>query len=289
MRRAGRTPLVVDLPPGRRDAPGPPRRAPRRSRPTPDVGLVLRRGRSDRRRGAVRARVGRRARGARAGRSDVRSRRRSCPIWPSSNPLRCSAVTIRARPAHARSAGSTRRTDTRRLGLLDPRRPRPGRRLARPADGRRSAGTPASETHRFKTGTTDLDEQARLLRPLSARIDRAGPKPGDFAARPTDAWRGPSSIAPYDALRGGDPDLARHCLRHAVALSPRVLGTIARRPEALRPDGRPHRRSRGRGSLGSHGMSDLEQVGDRAAEAGEDVPAVEDIPALQSIAVLSDR
>ena len=78
------------------------------------------------------------------------------------NPLRCSAVTINAK-AHAEVGGF----DPSYRYVVDwdfwlrVARVRPVAWLSKPTVAIR--WHPASETHRFKTGTTDLDETIRLL------------------------------------------------------------------------------------------------------------------------------
>ncbi len=90
------------------------------------------------------------------------------------NPVRCSAVTIR-KSAHAAAGGF----DSSYRYVLDwdfwIRLARTWKVvwLARPTTAVR--WHPASETHRFKTGTTDLDEQVRLLDDLFLRESTHGP------------------------------------------------------------------------------------------------------------------
>jgi hypothetical protein len=93
--------------------------------------------------------------------------------------------------------------------------------LARPTVQVRWHG--ASETHRFKTATADLDESSRLLeqlfavdlkdRPDAARLRRAA----DFRLARAFLNRA------YDALHAGHTELARDCLRRALRRSPRVI------------------------------------------------------------------
>jgi glycosyltransferase involved in cell wall biosynthesis len=87
-----------------------------------------------------------------------------------------------------------------------------------------------SETHRFKTGTADLDETARLLElffavdfeyhPDAARLLR------NANARLARAFLNRAD----DALRAGLPDLAADCLRRATERSPGVIKTIVGDP-----------------------------------------------------------
>jgi hypothetical protein len=85
---------------------------------------------------------------------------------------------------------------------------------------------PASETHRFKTGTTDLDEQVRLL----DRLYRAGETlPVD--RRPADRRLARAFLnRAHVALKAGDVGLARTCLGRSIGLSRRVLMTMALDP-----------------------------------------------------------
>ncbi len=91
---------------------------------------------------------------------------------------------------------------------------------------------PASETHRFKTGTDDLEEAARLLDFIFRQEDHARPA---SASRRRLAHRRLSRAflnRSHEALRNGQADLARTCLARAWALSSagviRTLGTDPR-------------------------------------------------------------
>lgn len=151
------------------------------------------------------------------------------PLMASSNPLRCSAVTLGVE-AH------------RRLGGFDPsyRYVVDWEFWLRAARGWplvwRSRPTVAfrwhssSETHRFKTGTKDLDETIRLVDDLFAR-DGTSWAEGDRLRRAADRRLARAFVnRSYDALKNGDPTLARACLFRAVALRPAILGTIASDP-----------------------------------------------------------
>lgn len=89
---------------------------------------------------------------------------------------------------------------------------------------------PASETHRFKGGTADLDEIHRLL-------DRVhGPDASPLPGRRTIRKRADRRMArawlnrAYDLGRAGQTQLARTCLRRAIGLDPGVLAVIAADP-----------------------------------------------------------
>ncbi len=144
------------------------------------------------------------------------------------NPLRCSAVTIR-RQAHVEVGGfdsSYRYVVDWDFWIWVARR-YPVTWLARPSVAVRWHS--ASETHRFKTGTSDLEETSRLLLGLSDLEDRGVPYWDRRRAIDHRLGRAYLNRA-YDALRGGDPRLARRCLAEAVSRRPGILGTIALDP-----------------------------------------------------------
>jgi glycosyltransferase involved in cell wall biosynthesis len=145
------------------------------------------------------------------------------------NPLRCSAVTLR----------TSALTD---VGGFDPsyryvvdwdfwlrlsRKWRVGW-LARPTVLVR--WHPASEAHRFKTGTTDLDETERILERLFMEDLK------DHAAAAGIRRRARTRLAraflnrAHEALHAGSPDLARAALRRGLKHSPRAVGTLVRDP-----------------------------------------------------------
>jgi GT2 family glycosyltransferase len=152
-------------------------------------------------------------------------------VWPpvswvkmltASNPLRCSAVTIR-KSAHQAVGGfdpSYRYVVDWDFWL----------RIAREWGIAWCLGPatvsmrwhPSSETHRFKTGMADLEETSRLL----DAIDRF---PGaNEGRREADAILARAYLnRAHVALKGGDSILARRCLDRSIKLSPSVLATIA--------------------------------------------------------------
>jgi len=144
------------------------------------------------------------------------------------NPLRCSAVTIR-RQAHAEVGGfdpSYRYVVDWDFWLRVATR-YPLTWLARPSVAVRWHS--ASETHRFKTGMADLQETSRLLLGLTHLEDRG--VPCRDRRRPIDRRLARAYLnRAYDALRGGDPSLARRCLAEAVSLRPGILRVIALDP-----------------------------------------------------------
>jgi glycosyltransferase involved in cell wall biosynthesis len=145
------------------------------------------------------------------------------------NPLRCSAITIR-RAAFEDAGGF----DPELRYVLDwDFWLRVSRRwkvawLARPTVRIRWHG--ASETHRFKAGTTDLDESARMLESLFS-IDLKN-HPGENRLRSEAERRLARAFLnrAQDALRAGRPDLARQALRRGVALAPSMMTTMLRDP-----------------------------------------------------------
>jgi glycosyltransferase involved in cell wall biosynthesis len=146
-----------------------------------------------------------------------------------SNPVRCSGVTLRAQ-AHAAIGGfdpSYRYVVDWQCWLRIARAWSVAW-LAQPTVAVR--WHPASETHRFKTGTTDLDEAARLLTDLFATDGPNLPEANQLRHVANRGLARAYLNRAHDALKGGDPALARRCLRRSLVLSPRILGTIARDP-----------------------------------------------------------
>jgi GT2 family glycosyltransferase len=145
------------------------------------------------------------------------------------NPVRCSGVTMR-RDAHADVGGfdpSYRYVVDWDFWLRVARR-RGVAWLARPTVAVR--WHPASETHRFRAGTADLDETARLLDGLYAAD---GPRlPDARRLRRAADWRLARAFLnrAYDAHRGRDPVLVRRCVTRAIRLRPGIVGTILRDP-----------------------------------------------------------
>jgi glycosyltransferase involved in cell wall biosynthesis len=88
----------------------------------------------------------------------------------------------------------------------------------------------ASETHRFKTGTADLEESERVL---SGLLDLLRERSDSVAAIATVAHqrlaRGYLNRA-YELLKAGDGPRARECLRRSLSLAPTVIRALVADP-----------------------------------------------------------
>ncbi len=145
------------------------------------------------------------------------------------NPLRCSAVTLRA--SAVTDAGgfdpAYRYVVDWDLWLRLSRQWRVAW-LARPTVLVR--WHPASEAHRFKTGLADLDETECILERLFTEDLK------DHAAVAGLRRRARSRLAraylnrAHEALHAACPDLARAALRRALTHSPSAVGTLVRDP-----------------------------------------------------------
>ncbi|MGP0067034.1 MAG: glycosyltransferase [Isosphaeraceae bacterium] len=151
------------------------------------------------------------------------------PEMTAGNLLRCSAVTLR-RAAFDDLGGfdaSYRYVLDWEFWLRVSRRWKVAW-LARPTV--RVRWHAASETHRFKTSTADLDETVRVLEELFA-IDLKDRPDAGVLRRAADGRLARAFLnRAHDALRAGRTDLARDALRRGVRLSPSLLGTILRDP-----------------------------------------------------------
>ena len=148
------------------------------------------------------------------------------------NPVRCSGVTLRCE-AHAALGGF----DARYRYVVDwdfwlrLARSWSVAWLARPTVAVR--WHPASETHRFKTGTEDLDEAAQLMAELFAHDEAILSNARQLRRAANRRLARAFLNRSYESLRGGDSALARRCLRRSVGLWPGILGTIARDPRLV--------------------------------------------------------
>jgi glycosyltransferase involved in cell wall biosynthesis len=142
------------------------------------------------------------------------------------NPIRCSAVTIR-KAAHAQVGGfdASYRYVVDWDFWLRVASSWPVAWLSRATVAIRWHG--ASETHRFKTGTADLDEAASLLARL---YSEAIPNlPGSSRLRGQADRRLARAFLnrAYEAARAKDQRLVRRCLREAIARSPATVARAA--------------------------------------------------------------
>ena len=145
------------------------------------------------------------------------------------NPVRCSAVMLRAEALRA-------------VGGFDPSyryavdwecwlrlsRAFPVAWIARPTVAVR--WHPESETHRFRRGTDDLIEVARLFDQIHSRDAALLPNPRR-SRRQADTFLARAFLnRSHQALRAGDAPLARRCLARALSTRPSILGAIFRDP-----------------------------------------------------------
>ena len=145
------------------------------------------------------------------------------------NPFRCSAVSLRA-AAHARAGRFN--PDLRYAVDWDH-----WLKIATDWSIHWSAETsvdirwhPASETHRFKSGITDLEESEAVLKRLLTHLESFGAISSTVRNQ---ARRGLSRAylnRAHDMLRRGDGWSSRQCLKKSLHLSPAIRGTILRDP-----------------------------------------------------------
>jgi glycosyltransferase involved in cell wall biosynthesis len=146
-----------------------------------------------------------------------------------SNPLRCSAVTLNA-SAHAEVGGFDPgfRYAVDWDFWLRVARVRPIAWLAEPTVAIRWHR--GSETHRFKVGTRDLEEIERLLGAIHDHDAQGWPDASEFRQRGRYRLARAYLNRTHDAIKAGDPRLARQCLDRAFQLRPGILKTIAADP-----------------------------------------------------------
>jgi hypothetical protein len=145
------------------------------------------------------------------------------------NPLRCSAVTLR-RAAFTDADGfdpSYRYVLDWDFWLRVSRRWKVAW-LTRPTV--RVRWHAASETHRFQSGTADLDETARVLEQLFAVDLKHRPDAQQLRGAANDRLARAFLNRAHDALRAGRTELARDALRRGLRLRPQLVGTILRDP-----------------------------------------------------------
>jgi glycosyltransferase involved in cell wall biosynthesis len=151
------------------------------------------------------------------------------PAMVAGNPLRCSAVTLR-RAAFDDVGGfdlSLRYVLDWDFWLRVSRRWKVAW-LARPSVRIRWHG--ASETHRFKAGTADLDESKRMLETLFAVDLKDDPEVKRYRQAATCRLARAFLNRAHDALHAGRSDLARDALRRGLGLAPSQVTAILRDP-----------------------------------------------------------
>lgn len=150
------------------------------------------------------------------------------------NPLRCSGVTL-SRRAQAAVGGfdPTLRYVVDWDFWLRVAARYPVLWLARPSVAIR--WHLGSETHRFKTGTTDLDEQMALLERLHATEAAHWPDADSLRSAASKRLGRAFLNRAYVAAKAGDHALVRHALGRALKLNPTLVGSILADPRlALR-------------------------------------------------------
>ena len=88
----------------------------------------------------------------------------------------------------------------------------------------------ASETHRFKAGTADLDESAAMLETLFSVDLKDQPGADRLRRLATRRLARAYLNRAHDALHAGRADLARESLRRGLALAPSQITTLIRDP-----------------------------------------------------------
>ena len=145
------------------------------------------------------------------------------------NPLRCSAVSLR-KAAHRQVGGfdSTYRYAVDWEFWARIAEHWAVRWLARPTVAVR--WHLASETHRFRHGTADLDESEAVFGLICDRLETTGTPTSGIRTRGRRALAHAYLNRAYTAARAGEVWLARRSLRRALSLSPSTLKTLAADP-----------------------------------------------------------
>jgi hypothetical protein len=91
----------------------------------------------------------------------------------------------------------------------------------------------SSETHRFRTGTLDLEELERLLDALYRKHGASWPDRGDLRRAADRRLSRAYLNRAYDAARAGDRRLSLRCLRRALDLWPASIWTIVSDPRLM--------------------------------------------------------
>ena len=88
----------------------------------------------------------------------------------------------------------------------------------------------ASETHRFKAGTADLEESATMLETLFSVDLKADPGADRRRRTATRRLARAFLTRAHDALRAGHCELAREALHRGLSLAPSQVSNILRDP-----------------------------------------------------------
>ena len=151
------------------------------------------------------------------------------PLLAAGNPLRCSAVSIRS-AAHADVGGfdpAYRYVVDWEFWLRVARRWS----LAWLGDSTVDVRWHAeSETHRFQTGITDLEETERVLDSALTDLREHSIPTGEVESVAHRKLSRAYLNRAHVAIRGGDGRLSRDCLRRSFRFWPGVLGVIASDP-----------------------------------------------------------
>jgi hypothetical protein len=154
---------------------------------------------------------------------------RLAPAMAGGNPLRCSAVTVLVEACTSVGGfdSSYRYVLDWELWLRLSRQWRVAW-LARPTVQVR--WHQASETHRFKSGTDDLDETRQLQEQLFAVDLKEHPDVDELWRVANDRLGRAYLNRAHDALRAGRPELARDALRRGFRCAPGLIKTIVGDP-----------------------------------------------------------
>lgn len=155
--------------------------------------------------------------------------REALPLLTPSNPLRCSAVSLRI-AAHAEARGfnpSLRYVVDWDLWLRLAHKWSLAWLAAPSVDVRWHE---ASETHRFKKGIVDLQETEQVLQAALALLECPPAQTRSLAAAAHRRLARAYLNRAHSSLRGGDGPLAMSCFKKAVRLSPTILREVARDP-----------------------------------------------------------
>lgn len=168
-------------------------------------------------------------RGGFGGNDRVFSPGEALPHMVVANPIRCSTVTLRREALEAVGGfDSTYRYVVDWDCWFKIARERPIAWKAAPTVAIR--WHTASETHRFRASTTDLEETNRLIEALLERDGHSIPDSESLRQRAHRRLSRAYLNRAYDAQKAGQVDLGRRCLKRAWSLWPPILFEVARDP-----------------------------------------------------------